>query len=202
MSRSRFFTILGGLTLTFGLVFGLTAASSVADATSPIRRDHRTLTGKARAQEIARKIDLMADMAYGVNVRKLEPGRGEDLILKLASEHYGLESVEEFEKEESFRRNLQSKDIEFGDMIGWGTMQVEAAKDLFASGDDSDTLKEARRAGFGQTLVQELSEMPGVSFGFTDGSSSYCGVSFMGLLVVDEENGIVYEISLTSSGPC
>lgn len=203
MSKLCLRTFLGSLALAFGILGP--AGYQVAQATpgsSIARPDHRTLTGDARAKEIARKVDLLADMAYGLNVQRRTPENGELIILKLAAENNGYTSIEEFEKEETFHRSLPSKNIEFGDMVGWGTMQIEAAKDLFASSDDSDSLKEARRAGFGQVLLQELSEMPGVSFGFTDGSSGYCGVSFMGLLIVDEENGVVYELSLTSSGPC
>ena len=201
MSRSDFYALFGGLALVFGLASGLAFGIPMADASSAARPDHRTLAGEARAKEVARKVDLLADMGYGLRVHKVKPGKGEDMVLALASEDYGL-TVEDYLAEERFHVLLLSKDIAFGDMIGWGTMNLDVAQDLFASSDDSDALKEARRAGFGQVLLKELSEMSGISFGFTDGSSSYCGMSFMGLLVVDEENGVIYEVSLTGSGEC
>lgn len=177
--------------------------AEAAQATPSVRTHsyHRTLTGEARAKEIRRKIDILADMSWAINIQNVAPGKAEAIILKLAANSDGL-TEKEYLEEERFHVNLPSKDISFGDMIGWGTLQLQAAQDLFASSDETDALKEARRAGLGQVILKELSEMPGVSFGFTDGSSSYCGVSFMGLLIVDEENGVVYELSLTSSGPC
>jgi hypothetical protein len=82
--------------------------------------------------------------------------------------------------------------------------KLPAARDFFASDDDWDNgrILAARRRGLGQVILKELSEMNGVTFSFTSGSPSYCGISFMGLLIVDEENGLIYEISLKYSGPC
>ena len=116
----------------------------------------------------------------------------------------GYSDKEEYVREEGFYFDLQSKDIEFADMVGWGTMKITAAQDLFAADDDWEEGRAlaAKRRGLGQVILKELSEMKGVTFGFTNGSSSYCGISFMGLLIVDEENGLIYEISLTNSGPC
>jgi hypothetical protein len=59
-------------------------------------------------------------------------------------------------------------------MTAWGTMKLPAAQDLFASDDDWDNgrVLAARRRGLGQVILKELSEMNGVTFGFTSGSSA------------------------------
>lgn len=162
------------------------------------------LQGEARKKEIARKVDLLATMAFGLHVHTEIGENGDEMVLNLAMEGSGYSDPEEFIREEGFVRDLQSKDIAFGDMTAWGTMKLPAAQDLFASDDDWEEGRERalRRRGLGQVILKELSEMKGVTFGFTSGSSSYCGVSFMGLLIVDEENGLIYELALTDSGPC
>lgn len=191
--------------LLTALIFaaGLSLDFSTAMATPSGSR--LELQGEARKREIRRKVNILADMSFGLRVHEMKPGKTEDLILALAAENYGA-SVEEYEKENAFHRMLPSNEINFGDMIGWGTMNISSASDLFATDDNvEDTehiVKSKRRGSFGQILLMELSKMSGVGFGFTDGSSGYCGVSFMGLLIVDEENGLVYEFALTSSGPC
>jgi hypothetical protein len=163
-----------------------------------------SLQGEARKKEIARKVDLLASMGYGLRVHNRVGANGDAMILDLAMEGAGYSDPEEFIREEGVLRDLQSKDIQFADMTAWGTMKLPAAQDLFASDDDWDEgrVLAARRRGLGQVILKELSEMNGVTFGFTSGSSSYCGISFMGLLIVDEENGLIHEISLTNSGPC
>lgn len=189
------------LLTVFSFLMFVPALELVAEA-----RPHAgaTLQGEARKKEIARKVDLLASMGYGLNVLTGIGETGDEMILNLAMEGSGYSDREEFIKEEGFIRDLQSKDIEFGDMTAWGTMKLPAAQDLFASDDDWDNgrVLAARRRGLGQVILKELSEMNGVTFGFTSGSSGYCGVSFMGLLIVDEENGLIYEILLTNSGPC
>lgn len=184
----------------FMAVFALTF-TMMSFVGAPARAE---LTGALRKAEIARKVDVLAKMAFGLRVHSVEGANGDEMVLNLAMEGSGYASAEEYIREEGFVRDLQSKDIQFGDMISWGTMKISAAQDLFAADDDWENGRgrAARRRGLGQTILKELSEMKGVSFGFTDGSSSYCGISFMGLLIVDEENGIIYELSLTNSGPC
>lgn len=165
---------------------------------------HTELTGTERKNEIARKVAVLVNMAYSSDTHTVTGIDGKEMVLKLAMVNSGYTDQTEFLANEEFYVDLQPKDIQFADMIGWGTMGLQAAQDLFASDDDAEGGRAlaARRRGLGQTIVKELSEMPGVSFGFTSGSSSYCGISFMGLLVVDEENGLVYEIALTDGGSC
>lgn len=181
---------------SFGILFQTVADGRPAATAS--------LQGEARKKEIARKVDLLASMGYGLNVHTEIGENGDEMVLNLAMEGSGYSDAEEFIREEGFVRDLQSKDIAFGDMTSWGTMKLPAAQDLFASDDDWEEgrILAARRRGLGQIVLQELSEMKGVTFGFTSGSSSYCGIRFMGLLIVDEENGLIYEIALTNSGSC
>ncbi len=162
------------------------------------------LTGEARKKEIARKVNVLAGMSFGLSQHTEIGADGDEMVRNLAMEAAGYSDPEEFVREEGFRYDLPAKDIEFGDMTVWGTMKLSAAQDLFASDDDWEEgrARAALRRGLGQTILKELSEMKGVTFGFTSGSSSYCGVSFMGLLIVDVENGIIYGLSLTDSGGC
>ena len=53
----------------------------------------------------------------------------------------------------------------------------------------------------GDALLAQLDGM-GAFFGFTDMGSSYCGVTFMGLLIVDVAAHKIYEVMLTGSGSC
>lgn len=156
------------------------------------------LTGAARQKEIARKVNVLSNLGFGVHVHSVKGSTAEEMVRRLAGAN-GLIDVDA-----DFLVDATTKDFDFGDMIRWGTTDLASAKDLFASGDGSeaDAMKEKRRATLGGTILTELSRFSGVSFGFTNGSSSYCGVSFMGLLIVDEENKLIYELSLTSSGPC
>lgn len=153
--------------------------------------------------EFARKAELLGKLAYGTTVHKVKAENAEEMIIKLAMKNKG-ETRDYIE--ENFRRNLPAKDIAFGDMIGWGTMKLPAAQTLFASQDaprdeNGEDLDNAKKIKLGQQLLKELAAM-GATFGYTDYSSSYCGVSFMGLLIVDEENNSIYEIALTDSGSC
>lgn len=187
--------------LIFAAGFGLDLSMAMATRSG----SQLELRGEARKQEIRRKVNILADMSFGLLVHEMKPGKTEALILALAAENYGS-SVEEYQKENMFHQMLPSSEIQFGDMVGWGSMNISSASDLFAADDNVEepeqVVKSKLRASFGQILLKELSKMSGVGFGFTDGSSGYCGVNFMGLLIVDEENGLIYEFALTSSGPC
>ena len=159
----------------------------------------------AQANELERKVVLLGNLAYGMEAHKVKGRTAEEMIINLGVKVKG-EGRDEFLKE--FHRNLPAKDISFGDMIGWGTMRLPAAIALFESMDvkrdrDGNDLTERHEKNL-KLAAQVLKELAaiGADFGFTDHSSSYCGVTFMGLLVVDVENGVVYEVSLTSSGEC
>jgi hypothetical protein len=156
------------------------------------------LTAAARKKEIARKINVLGNIGFGVHVHKATGASAEEMVRDLAVLDGSINDSTDF------LVGATSKDFDFGDMSKWGTTDLASAQDLFASGDGSeeDAIKEKRRATLGKTILGELSRLGRVSFGFTSGSSSYCGVSFMGLLIVDEENGLIYELPLTSSGPC
>ncbi|MES2965830.1 MAG: hypothetical protein V4760_18255 [Bdellovibrionota bacterium] len=149
--------------------------------------------------EADRLVNLVGDTAYGVSVHKVKGATAEEMIRNLAeSEGSDLED---------FVVMAPSSDLDFGDQSGWGTIGVDGARDLYSwmdakTNDDGDELE-----GWGEDLAKadaalETLSASGFEFGFTDGSSSYCGVSFMGLLIVDVKNGIVYEVRLTSSGSC
>lgn len=164
--------------------------SSVSHATD--------LTGPARKKEIARKVNVLGNLGFGSRTHQAQGTTGEEMVRNLAAANGGMNTPADFIPAGT------SKDFDFGDMTKWGTTDLTSAQELFASGDGSeaDAIKAKRRATLGKTILGELARMGRVSFGFTSGSSSYCGVSFMGLLVVDEENSVIYELSLTSSGPC
>lgn len=162
-----------------------------------------TVFAKVNSKEVERKVGVLAGIAYGYEVHKISAKDAKEMVLKMYMERNSLSRKEALE---SFYENLPAKDIVFGDMIGWGTMQLDAATALFESqdlrrDDNGDDIDNSKGLALGGQILKELSRM-GIKFGFTDGSSSYCGVSFMGLLIVDEENGQIYEVSLTDGGPC
>jgi hypothetical protein len=160
------------------------------------------LLGPARQKEIARKVNVLGNLGFGVRTHKSQGATADELVRALAIAQGALNSA--MNSNSDFLSGATAKDFNFGDMTKWGTTNLASAQELFASGDgsDEDAIKQRRRATLGKTILGELERIPQVSFGFTSGSSSYCGVSFMGLLIVDEENGVIYELSLTSSGPC
>lgn len=162
------------------------------------------LVAQAQARpdsEIARKAKVIANIAYGMQVHKIKGKNAEDMIIKLAMKQSG-DTEEDVRKD--FVRNLPEKGIQFGDMSGYGTMKIKSATALFESQDakkDQDGNDKEQNFKVGDEILKELNEM-GATFGYTPGSSSYCGVSFMGLLIVDEDGGTIYEILLTDGGTC
>jgi hypothetical protein len=153
-------------------------------------------TSHADSSEIARKAQILGRIAHGAQVHQITGRNAESMIRKLGHENHG-EAVE-------FTRDLPASQISFSDMSGYGTMRLQAAIALFESQDakqDKNGVDRAQAFPTAEQLLKELDEM-GVKFGFTDSSTAYCGVSFMGLLIVDEEAGVVYEIELTDTGTC
>ena len=155
------------------------------------------------SSEIKRKTQLLSKIAYGAETHKVRGENAEDMMIKLYAKNTG-ETLAEARR--TFIRNLPAKDIAFGDMTAWGSMRLPAAKSLFASQDmrknkDGDDIDNSKGLELGDELLKELNQL-GAKFGFTSGSSSYCGMSFMGLLVVDEEAETIYEIALTDGGSC
>lgn len=153
---------------------------------------------KPNAREVERKVGVLSKMAFGYEKHKVRGDDAADMIIRLAVKQ--KQETREY-IEENFTRNLPAKDIAFGDMGGWGTMKLPAAIALYES-DDSDEDDKRPSKKVGVQLLRELAKMEGVSFGYTDGSSGYCGILFMGLLIVDELNDTIYEVSLTPSGGC
>lgn len=155
--------------------------------------------------EFARKIAVLGKMAYGVD-KKPTKVRGEDaqeMVLKMYMKHTGEDRAEAMK---SFTVNAKAKDIGFSEETGWGTFSAsEAAKffgnlhdDTDSQGNDKDTSK---RIAVGSAIIKELGKM-GAKFGFTDSTSGYCGISFRGLLVIDETNEEVHEVAMGPSGGC
>jgi hypothetical protein len=154
-------------------------------------------TSHADSSEIARKAQILGRIAHGAQVHQITGRNAESMIRKLGRENRGGEAVE-------FTRDLPSSQISFSDMSGYGTMRLQAAIALFESQDakqDKNGVDRAQAFPTAEQLLKELDEM-GVKFGYTDSSTAYCGVSFMGLLIVDEEAGVIYEIELTDTGTC
>lgn len=154
-----------------------------------------------RNSEFERKAILLGDLAFGAEAIQLKPGTtAQDMVIELAMEDRG-ESREEIL--ETLSLDSDGSDVDFGDQIGWGTLTLSGAQKVYGNDDDSEEAQRKRKAKstLGTQLIRELSRM-GAKFGFTDGSSTYCGVSFVGLLVIDEKTGRVYEIALTGSGEC
>src|SRR5262245_60064157 len=79
--------------------------------------------------EIERKVGVLGRIAFGVDKQTVKARNAEEMIIKLAMKNRGESRAEIME---NFHRNLKSKDIVFGDMVGWGTMGVEAAIDLYS----------------------------------------------------------------------
>lgn len=157
----------------------------------------------ANSREIERKVNVLAKIAYGAQAHNLRAGNAEEMIIQLAMKENSETRADVMER---FTRNIAAKEVSIGEMPGWGTMKIPAAIKLYASmdqhrdeaGEDQDNSK---ALAVGESIIRELGKM-GVTFGFTQSTSSYCGVSFGGLLVVDEEADTVYEIALTDSGSC
>lgn len=189
--RNHLFTLLASLTVV------LVPLTDALSAGVP------KLTGGERAVEIDRKITILGNIAYGVELHTMTYPIGSkkigEMMVRELAEIQGSINVGD-----DFLVNATSKDFDFADMTAWGTIDLESAKDLFGTSDDSeaDEKKVKQRLTLGADILTELKAMGGISFGFTSGSSSYCGMSFMGLLIVDEENSTIYEIALTDSGPC
>lgn len=160
--------------------------------------------GSITEKEVARKVDILANVAFGVRVENVKAKNAEEMIIKLAMARNG-DSKKDVRK--NFHRNLKKEEISFSDMVGWGTMKLDAASALWNSqethknnktGEEKDN---SRGLVVGDQILNEL-DKAGLSFGFTDGSSGYCGVSFMGLLIVDKDSETVYEIALSDSDSC
>lgn len=186
------------LTAIFMVAMALVLAPvSQAKSAKPAKSGKKTSTSK-KAKEIERKVNVLGNIAYGYQTHKVKGKNAEDMVLKLYLENRG--------EKENFQANSKYEDLSFSDQVGWGTIDTDTAGNLYSNTqgrqddngeekDNSDQLK----VGF--KIIDELGKM-GMKFGYTDASSGYCGVSFMGLLVVDEENETIYEISLTDSGAC
>ncbi len=154
-----------------------------------------------RDSEFERKTLLLGDLAFGTESYQLKPGTSaKEMVIELAMEDSG-ETREELL--ETFLVDSDGSDVDFGDQLNWGTLTLKGALAVYSMDDDQPDAIRKRKAKstLGLQLIRELAKM-GAKFGFTDGSSSYCGVSFVGLLVIDEKTGRVYEIALTSSGEC
>ncbi|CAN5567794.1 hypothetical protein BH10BDE1_BH10BDE1_34060 [soil metagenome] len=186
------------ISFVFSIFLASTLSLPIITATAATFANPATLTGIARQKEIARKVNVLGNLGFGARVHPAMGSTAEEMVRRLAGAHGSIIG------DVDFLVDATSNDFDFGDMTRWGTTDLASARELFASGDGSeaDAMKEKRRATLGATILGELSRFSGLSFGFTNGSSSYCGVSFMGLLIVDEENKLIYELSLTSSGPC
>ena len=155
------------------------------------------VTSHAQNSEIARKAQILGRIAHGVQVHQITGRNAESIIRKLGKENRGGEAVE-------FTRDLPANGISFSDMTGYGTMRLGAAIALFESQDakqDKNGVERAQAFPTAEQLLKELNEL-GATFGYTDSSTAYCGVAFMGLLIVDAESGVVYEILLTDTGTC
>ncbi len=174
-------TIRTGLGLAIALVAVSALASTVSDS------------------EIDRMTTLIGDTAYGVQVHKVNGATAEEMVRNLADQN-GSDPAD-------FKVMATSDDLEFADQVGWGTIDATTARDLYSWMDEKFDANGDEIPGRNQDLenadaaILGLGE-GGLEFGYTDGSSSCCGVSFMGLLIVDVKNGVIYEISLTDSGPC
>ncbi len=154
-----------------------------------------------RNAEFERKAILLGKLAYGTEVHQMKANSSaQDLVVEMAMENSGETKEETLE---SFSIDSDGSDVAFGDQIGWGTLTLKGAMNVYGMDDDNDDAQKKRNAKetLGVQLIKELAKM-GAKFGFTDGTSSYCGISFVGLLVIDEKTGKVFEIALTDSGSC
>lgn len=154
--------------------------------------------------EIARKADVIGKLAFGAETHTVRGEDAEEMVLSLYMKRYGGTKKE---AKENVTVDAKNKDAGFSESSGWGIFvnAGEAAKyfanlasDVDDSGQDKDNSK---KIAVGQQIIKELGKM-GAKLGFTDSTSGYCGVSFGGLLIIDEESDTIYEISMTSSGSC
>lgn len=160
----------------------------------------------ASKNAVERKVNIIAKIAHGVETHKVKAESGEEMVLKLYMKQSGEDRKEALK---GFIRNANPAKLAFSDETTWGTLNTSGALTVYGwldsdVNDDSEERKRNsdRQLKLADDIIRELGKMDGVSFGYTSGSSSYCGISFMGLLVVDEENGLIYEIALTSGGSC
>jgi hypothetical protein len=154
-----------------------------------------------RDAEFARKAELLGKLAFGTTTLQFTAGTSaEDMVLNMAMDDRGETKEEALQ---NFTVDTDGENVAFGDQIGWGTLTLKGAINVYGMDDDSGEAEAKRKAkeSLGKQLLKELARM-GAKFGFTDGSSSYCGMSFVGLLIIDEKTGRVFEIALTSSGEC
>lgn len=164
-----------------------------------------TLSFAKENPEFARKAGVVGKMAYGVEHYTVRGEDAEEMLLSMYMKKTGDSKKEALK---NFTRNAKAKDAGFAETSGWGLFvnASEAAK-YFANTEarkDNKTGEEidnSKQIDVGQQVIKELGKM-GAKFGYTDSTSGYCGVSFGGLLIVDEENDSVYEISMTDSGSC
>ena len=169
------------------LAFSVTAISISAAAAVP-------------AHTVSRKVGVLGKIAYGANVHVIKGKDAVEMIKALAIQNG------EDAGDVQIQIDLPEKEIAFGDMIGWGTLQPSVAVKLFLSQQHTDkegqeTSLSDKQVALATALIEELAKM-GMKFGYTPGSSGYCGISFMGLLIVDEKNSVIYELPLTDSGSC
>lgn len=149
--------------------------------------------------EINEKVTQIGDAAYGVQVHKVKGATAEEMVRNLAIASNG--------DDDGFILLAESDQLDFADQSGWGTIRPLGARSIYSWMDEKTDENGDAIPGrddeldAADELIKELGDA-GLEFGFTSGSSSYCGVSFMGLLIVDVKRGVIYEISLTSSGPC
>ena len=173
--------------LTFALAFTLSSPALAASKAA-----------------VERKVSIIAKIAHGVETHKVKAESGEEMVLKLYMKQSGEDRKEALK---SFIKNANPAKLAFSDETTWGTLNTSGALTVYGwldsdANDDSEKRNTDRQLKLADDIIRELGKMDGVSFGYTSGSSSYCGISFMGLLVVDEENGLIYEIALTSGGSC
>jgi hypothetical protein len=172
---------------TLGLILGLSlsATSLAAD----------------RDAEFERKVNLLGKLAFGTTTTQAEPGKAAlEVLIEMAMESRGETREETLE---NFLVDSDGSGVEFADQSGWGTLTLVGAMNIYNLDDDNEDAQKKRNAKMklGNQLIKELSKM-GAKFGFSDSASGYCGLSFVGLLVIDEKTGKVYEIALTNSGSC
>ncbi|MGZ3695163.1 MAG: hypothetical protein ACXWQO_13570 [Bdellovibrionota bacterium] len=155
--------------------------------------------------EIARKANVIGNVAFGIQTHKV---RGEDALDMVIALNMKQSGDTRADAAKNVKANAKDKDAGFSESVGWGVFANanEAAK-YFANlqaAQDNKTGEEkdnSKQIALGQQIIKELGKM-GAKLGFTDATSGYCGVSFGGLLVIDEEGDTVYEISMTDSGSC
>ena len=171
-----------------------------------------SLTSQAgtRSAEIESQVKALAQLGYGYTSYSAKGTTAQELVTSFLQGYYHDGELETGYKEYS--------EMSWGDEVEQGLTSIASAlqmkyfviqwiesmvEDLDAS--EPEVLK-------AQKLVERVNRLwnptikslakSGAQFGFTGHGPGFCGISFITLLVIDVDAGVVYDVNLSEGGPC